>query len=103
LKKFKIEKEQTLDVSEELEQSISRGGAWLILIGLSSILISKCGLKEATEAFHSLDLLPLLLTREFWEKLVRTFLNNFTQCILAAAILLWINTYGTRRDCRECR
>jgi hypothetical protein len=95
LKKFKIEKEHTLDVSEELEQSISRGGAWLILIGLSSILISKCGLKEATEAFHSLDLLPLLLTREFWETLVHAFLKNFTQCILAAAILLWFNTYRT--------
>lgn len=93
LKKLKIEKEHTLDVSEELEQSITRGGTLLVLISMSSILIYKCGLEEATDAFHSVKSFPLLLTKEFWEHLFQTLLGNLTRCILAAAILFWFYTY----------
>jgi hypothetical protein len=92
-KKLKIEKEHTLDVSEELEQSLTRSGTLLVLISMSSILIYKCGLEEATDAFHSVKSFPLLLTGEFWEKLFQTLLGNLTRCILAAAILFWFYTY----------
>jgi hypothetical protein len=92
-KNLKIEKEHILDVSEELEQSISRSSTLLILISMSSILIYKCGLEKATNAFHSVETLPLLLTEEFWEQLLQTLLGNITRCILAAAVLFWFYNY----------